>query len=291
MLHRNTLERLSLCLAAGLLAGTAALAQQKYHLNDVAAAGDLVAIEKSTDMTMNLKVTVDGQELPAFKMMNREREKYTTEILAADKNGKPTVIRRTYSVATGEETDAEGKQKAKVSSLQGKTVTIKVAAGKATVTATGGKLDPEDEKSLAEEFSGSGSPFLPNREVAPGEEWTIDPKQLPAGLVGAEKADMKGRFTDVVDRGGHPAARIHIDMDVLGKFGGSPLPLAIKGAGEALFALDFQRPLTANLDGPFTIKGEMVQDGKKLQFDGDGTLKTTQTFAWQKVAGKAVSVK
>jgi hypothetical protein len=163
-----------------------------------------------------------------------------------------------------------------------------VEGSKVTITPARGKVAPEDEKGIVEEFQQSGSPFFPEREVAPGEEWSVDPKIVAQALKGINKGEVKGKFEEVVPYGGRQCARIGIEMSLEGQPGGVPVPMTMKGSGKGYYALDVMRPLDLELSGPITMKGDTEQNGVRLQFDGQGMLQKKETHKWVKVAGKAV---
>lgn len=287
MNKRQAFRGVLLALASAVLAGNAAFSQQKYRFQENSAVGDVSVSENTMEMTLDVKVTANGQELPPIKFLTREREKYTDEVLAVSKN-QPTTVRRTYEIARGVETGPDGMQKPKVSTLQGKVITIRVEGDKVTLAPAKGKLAPEDEKAVVDEFKQPDSPFFPDREVAPGEEWTVDPKVVAQTLNGIDKGEVKGKFEDVVPYGGRQCARIAIDISVQGQPGGVPVPMTMKGTGKGYYALDFMRPLDLEMSGPITMKGDTEQNGVKLQFDGEGTLVKKDTRRWVKVAGRPV---
>lgn len=276
-----------LAAAACVVYGNAAVGQQKYRLQESSAVGDVSVSESTMDMTLDVKATANGQELPGLKVVTREREKYTDEVLAVTRN-RPTTVRRTYEIARGVETGPDGMQKQTVSTLQGKVVTVRVEGTKVTVTPTKGKVAPEDEKGIVGEFLQPESPFFPDRELGPGEEWAVDPRVLAQALNGASKGEAKGRFEEIVEYGGRQCARIAIEMNVEGQPAEVPVPITMKGTGKGYYALDLMRPLDLEMSGPITMKGDTEQNGVKLQFDGQGTIQIKDSHRWVKVAGKAV---
>ena len=112
-------------------------AQKKYRLRNLSAAGDSRTVDDVMDMQLDMVLTLEGQEVP-MKFALRTREAYTVEILALKESA--ALIRRKYTAHRQAETTPDGQTKVKVSSFQGKTVTIRVHGRKVTVTTDKSKL-------------------------------------------------------------------------------------------------------------------------------------------------------
>src|SRR5437660_1591436 len=113
-------------LAAVLMAGSAALGQQKYRLHGVSTPGDLCTVDSSTDLSLMLTINVpnNGQGDQQLPFSERQRACYREKVLAVDQKGV-SALRRTYTVARSVATDPYLNKTTKVSSLQGKTVTVR----------------------------------------------------------------------------------------------------------------------------------------------------------------------
>ncbi len=281
---------LVLCLAPGIVAGAAAYGQQKYKLRHTAAAGDVCTVDSNTDLSLMLTVSAPGsdqgeQQLP---FSERRRQSYREKVMAVDQKG-PTVVRRTYTIARSVTTDPYLHETTKVSSLQGKTVTLRRVGNQVTVAAERGKLAAEDEKSLARELSHSEMEFFPDRDVAPGEEWPIDPHLLLAMFPGVDKADAQYRFQQVVPFAGHPCAQIHVTVEVQGEAPGTGVPMTIKLAGELYRALDLKRTVAEDESGPITVSGTKAENGVTARISGQGTLRVRETHRWVTIDGRPVT--
>src|SRR5438034_11178803 len=106
MLKHPAVRWLILGLTGALVAGSAALGQQKYRLRDVSTPGDVCTVDSSTDMSLMMTVNVPGsgqgdQQLP---FTERQRQSYREKVLAVDQKGRST-IRRTYTIARSVTTD------------------------------------------------------------------------------------------------------------------------------------------------------------------------------------------
>jgi hypothetical protein len=292
MLKHPALRWLNLGLAAGLMTGSAALGQRKFHLRAGYSPGDLCTVDSSTDLSLMLTVNVpgSGQGDQQFPVTERQRARYREKVLAVDQKG-PSAIRRAYTIARSVTTDPYLNETTKVSSLQGKTVTVRRVADQVTVTAEPGKLSPEDEKSLAGELSHPEMEFFPDHDVAPGEEWPIDPHVMITLFPGMEKASARYRFQQVVTYAGHPCAQIHTTAEVQGQAPGTNVPMTIKLSGDTYRALDFQRIVEEDDTGPVTVEGQQDQNGVRIHLSGQGTMRVKETHHWLQVNGKSVAAK
>lgn len=270
------------------LVAAGAAAQQKYRLRSVYRAGDFSQVESELDMALDMRVTAGEQVVPSLRFTNRELEKYTEEILTTDKRGA-SGLRRVYAVARSTETDPTGATKKQVSSLQGKTVAIRRQGGKVVITSTPGKLSPEDRKPLLDDLDNDEAAFFPDRDVAPGDEWTVDPKRAARLFDDVQSAAIRCRFEEVTRYAGRECARIRMAVDLIGQPEGMPGQLTMKLAGDGYYALDLERPLALDLGGTITLQGKSKENGVDVVYTGDGTFKARETVRWVKIGGKPVA--
>jgi hypothetical protein len=271
------------------LLGSAAGAQQKYRLKEATERGDVSLLDKQVKVTVQFQVPVPGQEARDAIMSFGEREQYRQSILAIDPTGKPSHLRRVYAVARRSEVDPAGKKTEKVSSLQGKTVAIRIVGAKVVVTCAKGKLAAADVKSLQEEILSdpAAPPFFPDQEVGPGDEWEIDAEQLVTAFgKGIKEATAKARFEEVVNFSGHPCARLRLDLKVVAQPEGLPSPLTFQLVGDVYHATDLHRTLVATLSGPLEGSFKPGPDQPDISISGDAMFRWGER--WQKVAGKPV---
>jgi len=283
---RFTLRGLALYLILAALSESTAFGQQKYRLRDDDAVGDLSVTESSLSLRMDIQATANGQKSPTFQLANQGQEKYAQTVLALGKNRQPSAIRRTYTVARTVETEPGKSPQRKTLSVEGKTVTIRKSGGKVVVTVAKGKISAEDRKDLLDELEASEEEFFPKRDVAPGDTWTINSKQLAKAFGGAGRGTVRGRFIEVVSYAGRRCARIQIDLEVTTKAPGVPILMKLNLSGDAYHALDIQRTLAVTLAGPVTAKGQAREQGMTILFSGNGTVQMKMTADWQKVGGK-----
>ena len=284
----NRTLNLRLLLALALITlpalGLASARQEKFRLKETAAVGDQVDIDGRMSMALNLKVILGGKAME-FPVSAQESEKYRDEVLAVDAAGTPTGLRRTYEMKRETMKEPGEKEKRTVSGLEGKTVEIRRDGEKVTVTVQKGKITDEERQELIEEFQGKADSFYPDRELSPGEEWTVAPEVAARIFSEFDKATVKCRFQDIAEYGGRRCARIHLMIDAAGKFGDDAPPADIRMTGDLYQALDLQRPLAVTLTGTITMKSP---DGAgEGAISGTGTMQARETYRWLKVAGKA----
>lgn len=283
---------LAFLLLLGAIAGTAAPEGQKQRLVDRYAAGDVHQVENTFSMAMDMVVSLPDGNASTIKFSSRERTSYREDVLAVDAQG-PARLRRTYAVSRSADTDADG-TKVNVSSLQGKTVTLRRVGQKVTVLARGGKISAEDRKSLTDELRNRPPKLFPDHAVAPGDEWEVDARDLMRSFAtegSLDRAVMKARFQDIVPFGGHQCARVHVTLELSGRPTPQPFEMTSTLSGYVYHALKIQRSVGADLTGPMTIRGHTESDGVQAEMKGDGTMTMKWGDRFLKVAGKPVAAK
>lgn len=281
-----------------LFAATTASAQDKpasaktYRLRDTSDVGDRLAVDSTFELNIQLRGTANGQNVPPFDVFQREHEAYVESILAVDPSKTAVAIRRTYSLARSAESIFGGEVKTNRSALQGKTVTLTRKADKVTVAADKGNLEPDQADRFREDVeSAPDRTLFPDREVAPGDEWPLDPRIfLRASLEGIDKAVVKAKFMDIVNYSGHPCARVEISLDSTFRLPDAPIEISIAARGEIYHALDLQRTLSVFMNGPVKAKGQDFRQGLTVYFTGDGSMESKDSYRWTQVAGKPVGV-
>lgn len=280
--------RFALLLAGAMWMGAASWGQQKHRLRDVSAVGDHSITESDLRMDITFQTTINGQKGPVVHMSHQRREKYAETVLATNRRGRPTAVRRTYEIARESETQQGGPSKQTVRSLQGKTVTLRRTGGKVSVVVEKGRISAADRKDLEDALSEDMEEFFPSRALAPGETWTLHSKQLARALGGAGKGTVQGRFLDVVTQEGLRCARIQLTVDVTAKGPDTPFTLKMRLKGKGYHALDIQRLLSLSLSGPVTAQGQEQAQGTTIHMTGQGTMQMTMKADWRKVGGKPV---
>jgi hypothetical protein len=278
---------LFLSLTLGALAGRADPAPQKYRLREPKAAGDQYVFNWGMEMGLTVQAKTDDRNLGQLTFGNRHRECYTQQFLSVDQKG-PAAIKRSYRLDRSTDTDPTGKSKQKVDALEGKTVLVRRTGDKTWAVARPRQLPPEDRKSILKELNDPDLEYVPEYEVAPGEEWTVDPKVAAKVFTGMEKAEIKCRFQDVIQMGGHPCARIRLNMDMVGHLPGWSGPSSMRLSGYVYQLIDLKRPLAREFSGPTTLSNVYTTKGKVVNMAGAGTMHVREVYHWVKVNGKAV---
>ncbi len=290
-MHRHNYGRLfalfmivALTVAASVGAGGQ---EKKYRLREIAAVGDISDVDDSMNLRVDLRGSAGGPELPPIEYFRRGRRKYRTTVLPVDKDQRPTAIRRTYSIAREIEAEIGGVATPTVSLLQGKTVTLRRdASGKTLVSVAKGRIGENERKEVSNDLSSTQDDFFPDRDLAIGEEWTLDANRMFESLEGLEKATLRAKFAEVVTYRGHPCARIEMSYTVSGRVPSRSMNIQFTQSGDLYHAIDLQRTLAASVDGPVTLTGQELIDGRTVFFAGDGTMEQEYSERWSKIAGK-----
>ena len=273
-----------------LLASAGAQEPEKVRLKYASASGDRHVSEGGMEMQFDIHVTAGEQDVPVIKTASSEQEKYTQDVLGVDGRGRPTGIRRAYSVSRKSDTEPGADPKVRVTSLQGKTVAVRRTGGKVTVTTSGGKLAPEDHKSMLSVLDHPEQEFFPERDLGPGDEWQVDPKIARTIFKGGDStAQIRCKWEETVEYAGHRCARISIQMDIQGMPADSPGPLTMKLAGSLYHALDLGRMISIDFAGPIEMTGEKTENGVVYKFKGDGTMRIRESRRWLRVDGKTLA--
>ncbi len=235
-----------------------------------------------------------GQPLATTLYRNR---RYADQILAADA-GRPTSVRRTYErsferselrLTGGSSRKNEGAQK-----IEGVHVQLTAAGGE--VRATAEELPPGVTEADLDEVlvldTVALAAFVPGREVAPGESWTV-PIERVAEILGKQPpgASYSGRigvhYARPVLFGGKRCAHLEIEIDLdLADRQAAGVPFAKKTkmilSGEIYYSFEEGRPLYLRATGPTTIEyvpqGEAPVAEMAQPFTLQGELKLTITF-------------
>jgi hypothetical protein len=130
--------------------------------------------------------------------------------------------------------------------------------------------------------------FFPDRAVAPGEEWPIDPQLMRAVFPEVEKAEARYRFQQVMPFGGHPCARIHTTTELQGPVPGADVPATMQLSGDLYRAIDLKRTVADEESGPMTFSGTKAMNGVTARFSGQGAMRVKETHHWLTVDGYPV---
>jgi hypothetical protein len=184
------------------------------------AAGDHTKTVSTDAGDVRFRLEVMGQELDKGEKKT-VRQTFTEEILEKPAGTKkPTKLKRTYDVA-GKTTD--GKKKTEV--YEGRTVVIEKKGDKYVFTADGKELTGDDAEELEAEFNKhddiplDDEDLMPDKPVAVGGTWTVDPKKLAAAFeqggpfaLDAARTKATGKLVKVYDKAGKRFGVIELTM-------------------------------------------------------------------------------
>ncbi len=259
-----------------------ASAQQKYLLRERDAAGDIR--QNLESFTMALTMHSAAQKAP-FKMTETEEQRYRTEILAVDAEGRATDVRRTYSVYVKRQDGTAGKN-VKADSLQGKSARIRRVGGQVTVTSENGTLDEASRQELMGVLD-SDIEYYSKRAVAVGEEWSPNSVSVAKAFKGAQNLSLRGRIVDIVPFGGHKCA--HVKWKLSADVPAGEFTLKMKMQGDSYEALDIHHTLSMVFTGPMLMNGATKTNGKAVPMTAEGTADMKMAADWTKASGKPVT--
>jgi hypothetical protein len=266
-------------LALAAISVHAGEAPRKYLLKEPDEVGDVSRIESEFSTELLLSGPQQEMGAPPLILSHRSREVKRAERLT------PAASRYVYSVARSVEVTPDG-EKVDVSSLQGKTVTVKTVNGKRIVTVAKGTISAKDRARLQE--AGDGPSSFPAHPVAVGDEWELDAKKLARsfGDLGAGgTASARGRFVEVVEHAGQECARVAMTLNLEGRPKGQPFKMGFQLSGDLYHSLKWQRTLLVDLKGPLSMEGTT----QGIAVRGEGTARMVWKQQCLKVAGKPVA--
>lgn len=268
------------CLCIGAAPGLSIQADQKIVLSNQKSTGDVFEMASEVSMDLNATASAPGQTDAPMHFSMRDQERYQETILSANS------VRRIYHTKTSDESNPAGKKQA-VSSLQGKTVTIRQRTKQKSITVDHGVISQEDRDSLQDELDDLEGMF-PDHPLAVGEEWSpavigaIKSKELP----NAKVVSAQARIVEIIEHLGHRCAHFQVSVVLAAKLGGS-LNMKFAMDGDGYEALDLHRMLSLDVSGPILIEEET----KEASATGSGFMQLHFKNTWVKVAGKPVQNK
>jgi hypothetical protein len=259
--------------------------QEKYTIVDTAAEGDVYAFESGWQVEVDTQSSLNDEPSHSDHLIRSSRTRYAGRVLGTD-GPLPFALRRYYAIARSYSRLPGGADRVATSSLQGKTITLRRIGEKIAVTPNRGRLNPRDRTRLVRELADPRDPVIPDREVAIGESWTVDPEGVGRYFPGASHADMRVTLREVKPLAGRLCALLHLTVGLESKFGGLPMKAQLEG--DLTYALDLRRSLSLTLRGPVTVDWEKEAAGRRIHVKGEGTALVEQRYEWRKLAGAPV---
>jgi hypothetical protein len=241
--------------SASLLAAAAiALAADAVKLAALHKEGEVRVDRTTFEAKLQGKVEAQpGQKVDLTLVMSQSEE--TRDEVLAVKEGRVTKVKRTfarkeYAVDQLVGGQSMGKQSGNAP-LHGKSATIAAdgAATKVEEKFEGVEEMDADDRRLEPAWN----ELLPDRDVAPGESWTLSREKLDRhfGSDSFREGSVKCTFESVVEEGGVRSGRILVEMDVKLLFDGTPGSL--KAAGPVLWDIAGGFARSATLEGTMTV--------------------------------------
>lgn len=260
-----------LSLAAVIVLGVSGQKGHRVLLREAYAVGD--SAEVRNEVRIQLHIETKGAKTENVQAIHREI--YRMEITAVDSKGVVRGFRRNY---LRHRTDLSNGQ-VEISSLEGKTVEATVVGRDIRVQSQPGKLDPGGITEIRNQLTMARMSLVPNRSVAAGEEWTVDPHLTARILPGADLVSINARLLEVVKNG---MARMALRVKAAGKLSMSPVRVTVEAAGTASHAIGSSKPLSIYVEGPIKAAGTVDVNGRATAVQVTGSLRGLSRYRWIK---------
>lgn len=264
---------------------------EKLRLKDITLVGDRCTVDSLFQMDLDLKVQGGPMQGQQGKISSRQHTKMVRKVLGVDAKGAVNAQRVAYLIARARVALPTGQVKESPLPLQGRVFTVKRTGAKTTVTVDKGKVTPQQRAAMAGAMKVGDVAIFPDREVGPGDEWTLSEAKIQQLLdlsgTPVKKLEARCRFAEVTTFANRRCARIAMTLnaDV------APAPMftvSMNLTGDLYYALDIERPIQMEITGPVTMGGSAAP-AAGIAVSGEGTANGKTTFEWMELGGKPVS--
>ena len=266
-----------------LLVALPALAQdaaQKKQLKLDLAPGAEVAFDEAMTFALDMKMDMGAAGNMNVQQTIEAKSAGTVSVLEVA-DGVPTKVRVTFSPDSGTTTTTMGQATPVPFPLAGRVVTVTRAAGapsaSAQVTAEPPVQIDEATRQQVAELMDFDRAMLPETPVGVGDTW-----QPGAAAMGQMMPGMTPqatlRLTGFGEQQGRAVAQVQSEMSASGamaEMGGAQMTL--KASGPIVIDVATGVPLSGQMSGDMTMKGQVQQGGMSLNVDGTGQIKVNST--------------
>lgn len=287
-MNAHTPHTLPLLVAlTALTTAVIASAPEKRLLREGYSQGDRGEARHEVTATLRMRVTPPGKPPQTLFFKTIRREIYSEDVLATLPSRLVVAFRRQYLRNRTDEFDTTGAITTKSSPLEGRTVEARIENRRVVVKAQGGPALPEDAiREVQERVFQSEMSLAPNRLVAIGDSWTVNPKVVGRMLPGADRVAVKARFAGLVHYRGHPCAKLTVSIEARGRMAAMPVAVTLRLTGSSYHALDLDKPLSLEVSGPIHASGVVIDKGMKLPFTATGSVHGVSSTSWLKSSRK-----
>ncbi len=244
-------------------------------------AGDVDDGEETMDMTMNIKVTVEGQ---AHDMTVAQSEDKKTKVEVQASNDE-FVTKEKLTVVSDIQTETKPMKPPGTptpTAISGKSYVLEAKGADVTITDDKGAAVPEDEAKLVKKAANHFGKADPMDAVLKGQKFVVGQKvSIPAdklaGMFGDDDAKTtlsSASFTLTKNEGGIATLDVEMTMNV--DQGPMSMSIPMKGTGRVEIATGHS--LELSMEGPITVKGQ----DPKMPMEGSGTVKMHQVHTFGK---------
>jgi hypothetical protein len=237
------------------------------------ATGDVVAVEASLTMTLDLKLEdANGKQLKASVDKSERTTVYTDTVLDQEAGKPANRLSRHYDKDEVQRGDKTNKLP-----HEGQTVIIERKDGKYSFQTDGQELTGADAAGLDKEFNQDPDEgrrdlvkwTLPGKPVAPNDSWMIDMapvikhlKQMTPFETDSDQAKGTGILRKVYTKGDRQYGVWHLDME---------MPVKSFGEGARKLVLDDGAKITVGADVEACIDGSVEDETLKLDMKIEGS--------------------
>jgi hypothetical protein len=276
-------------LLALFLSAVPAVAAESVTFGRRLAAGDKVAFDQTMTMQSNTAVSANGQPLQQMGQSMKQVRIGTMTVEAVDAAGRPTKATFAFDPACGAEVTNPGAPGPQTvpSGLAGKTVTVTRTGDKALNYSA--EVDPQSAAEIKEMFAPEGNIF-PDKPLAPGESWDIDPAQLKNMVPPGQQMDAKakGKLISVATAGGRQVATVEMTINLSG---GAAQGVAFSSdlVGKGTVDVASGQPLDVTISGPLKASGQQPTPNGPVDVRVDGRTTMAMKSTLTPGAGGAVA--
>jgi hypothetical protein len=273
---KRQMKSLALALLLVTVGAWSAIAAEQVQFMRKQAAGDKFTFSQTTVMDTDMTMSANGQVVQQAKQKVTQTRVGSTSVEAADAAGKPTKMTFVFDKSCGGEMAVSGQPSQPVpTSLAGKTITVTRTGEKALNYSA--EVDQAGAAEVKEMFAQDHT-LLPEKPIAVGDTWEIDPSEVRAIFaLGAQlDATAKGKLVSVENTGGRQVANVEFTIAMSGNMQGMTMKSELKGKGTVEVANS--QPLEMEITGPMTAGARQQSPNGPVDMAMDG--KMTMNLKW-----------
>jgi hypothetical protein len=274
---KTTRHAAALLLALAAVCCPAARAQDKVTIKPNLKANEGWNMTQQTDMTMNMKITANGQEQPVDQKVKMDLKAVMTPLEVKD--GLATKSKIKFGDDAKISLTMAGRSQDVPFPMAGKELTVTKKADGSVEVEPAGVVDPKTQSMLSD-MTDAASAFYPDKPVGVGDKWEV-PGDKVAKMFQMEKGakgTIECTLTGLKEQGGKKVAEVALKGNASGKMQGQ-LDVTLDLAGPMVLDLDSGQVLSQNMKANMTMKGaQAAGGGQNVTINGSGVISVNQTM-------------